>query len=107
MVASGKGIRERCRLRKLYGGRRWRKLKGTAVELADGTMCYAELHLVRGARCRQKRTKDQANSGNSMKRSELQFAVYVKNKNYGAALESRKLCRSRQMRLPLSYIRFA
>ena len=45
MIASGKGIRERRRLRKLYGGQRWRKLKGTAaVELADGTMCYAEVH---------------------------------------------------------------
>jgi hypothetical protein len=44
-IASGKVIRERRRLRKLYGGSRWRKLKGTAVvELADGTMCHAELH---------------------------------------------------------------
>jgi hypothetical protein len=44
-IASGKGIQERRRLRKLYGGRSWRKLKGTAVvELADGTMCYAEVH---------------------------------------------------------------
>lgn len=45
MIASGKGIRERRRLRKVYGGRRWKKLKGTAaVKLADGTMCYAEVH---------------------------------------------------------------
>ncbi len=44
-IASGKGIRERRRLRKLYGGQRWRKLKGTAtVKLADGTICQAELH---------------------------------------------------------------
>ncbi len=44
-IASGKTIRERRRLRKLYGGRRWRKLKGTAaIKLADGTMCYAEGH---------------------------------------------------------------
>ena len=44
-IASGRGIRERKRLRKLYGGYRWRKLKGTAsVELADGTMCHAESH---------------------------------------------------------------
>jgi hypothetical protein len=44
-IASGKGIRERRRLRKLYGGQRWRKLKGTAaVKLADGTMCHAEVH---------------------------------------------------------------
>ena len=44
-IASGTGIRERRRLRKLYGGRIWRKLKGNAtVELADGTMCHAEVH---------------------------------------------------------------
>jgi len=44
-IASGKGIRERRRLRKLYGGQRWRKLKGiAAVKLADGTICHAEVH---------------------------------------------------------------
>lgn len=44
-IVSGKAIRERRRLRKIYGGHRWRKLKGTAtVKLADGTMCYAEVH---------------------------------------------------------------
>ncbi|MGB8775105.1 MAG: hypothetical protein WCC78_13250 [Terriglobales bacterium] len=44
-IASGTGIRERRRLRKIYGGKRWRKLKGiAAVELADGTMCHAEVH---------------------------------------------------------------
>jgi len=32
-------------LSKLYGGRRWKKLKGMAeVQLADGTMCHAEVH---------------------------------------------------------------
>jgi len=40
-IASGKGIRERRQLRKLYGGQRWRKLKGTAaVKLAGGTICH-------------------------------------------------------------------
>jgi hypothetical protein len=35
-IASGRGIRERRRLRKIYGGQRWRKLKGTAgVKFAD------------------------------------------------------------------------
>jgi hypothetical protein len=44
-IASGKGIRERGRLRKLYGGRHWKKRKGTAtVKIGDGTMCYAEVH---------------------------------------------------------------
>jgi hypothetical protein len=45
IIATGKGIRESRRLRKLYGGKRWRKLKGTAtVELADGTIAQAEIH---------------------------------------------------------------
>jgi hypothetical protein len=45
MIASGKGIRESRRLRKLYGGRRWRKLKGNAtIRLVDGTIYEAELH---------------------------------------------------------------
>jgi hypothetical protein len=44
-IASGKGLRERRRLRKLYGGQRWRKLKGTAVvKLEGGTICQAEVH---------------------------------------------------------------
>jgi hypothetical protein len=44
-IASGNGIRERRRLRKLYGSGRWRKLKGIAtIRFADGTMCQAELH---------------------------------------------------------------
>jgi hypothetical protein len=90
-IASGKGIRERRRLRKFYGGLRWRKLKGTAtVKLADGTMCYRSA-LVRGARHWQKKAQDQANSGNPMKRNELRFVVCVKNKSYAASLELRKL----------------
>jgi hypothetical protein len=45
VIASGKSIRERRRLRKLYGSQRWKKLKGTAtVKFADGTICHAELH---------------------------------------------------------------
>jgi len=44
-IASGKGVRERKRLRKIYGGSRWRKLKGiAAIELQDGTISHAELH---------------------------------------------------------------
>jgi hypothetical protein len=44
-IASGKAIREARRLRRLYGGRTWRKRKGTAtIRFGDGTMCYAELH---------------------------------------------------------------
>ncbi|HVU40962.1 MAG TPA: hypothetical protein VHD86_07935 [Xanthobacteraceae bacterium] len=43
--ASGSGIREIARLRRLYGTGRWRKRKGIArVRLADGSIHLAELH---------------------------------------------------------------
>lgn len=44
-IAAGKGIRDLQRLRRLYGGGRWRKLKGVAsVRLRSGTIRTAELH---------------------------------------------------------------
>ncbi len=44
-IASGKGVRDRARLRKLYGRGRWRKLKGVAsVRLPDGRIRLAEIH---------------------------------------------------------------
>jgi hypothetical protein len=44
-IATGSGIRELARLRKLYGRGRWRKRKGYAeVRLSDGTTIRAELH---------------------------------------------------------------
>jgi hypothetical protein len=43
--ASGRGIRERARLRRIYGPGRWRKRKGIAqIRLADGSIHLAELH---------------------------------------------------------------
>ncbi|MEO7241718.1 MAG: hypothetical protein ABIW85_02305 [Variovorax sp.] len=43
--ATGSGIREVARLRRLYGHGRWRKRKGIAsVRLDDGTTCLAEVH---------------------------------------------------------------
>jgi len=44
-IAISSGIRELRRLRRLYGGRRWRKVKGSAqVELLNGEVRLAELH---------------------------------------------------------------
>ena len=44
-IAIGKGVRDRNRLRKLYGGSRWRKRKGIArVRLPSGTIRLAEVH---------------------------------------------------------------
>jgi hypothetical protein len=44
-IATGKSIRVRGRLTKLYGKGRWRKRKGIAdVKLADGARYRAEIH---------------------------------------------------------------
>ena len=46
-IAVGSGIRERARLRKIYGKGRWRKRKGFAeIRLASGEIVPAELTLV-------------------------------------------------------------
>jgi hypothetical protein len=43
-IALGRSVRVRARLRKLYGGVRWRKLKGIAeVRLPNGTRRVAEV----------------------------------------------------------------
>ncbi|MEK6320047.1 MAG: hypothetical protein AABN33_00045 [Acidobacteriota bacterium] len=44
-IAVSGSIRELARLRRFYGGRRWRKVKGSAdVELLTGEVRLAELH---------------------------------------------------------------
>ena len=44
-IAVGRGIRDIARLRKRFGARRWRKLKGVAtVRLVTGSLRKAELH---------------------------------------------------------------
>jgi hypothetical protein len=44
-VATGRGVYIRRYLNRTYGKGRWRKMKGRAtVQLADGTICDAEIH---------------------------------------------------------------
>src|SRR2546422_7355199 len=44
-IATGRGIRELPRLRRLYGKGRWRKMKGSArIRLRDGRIRLTELH---------------------------------------------------------------
>lgn len=44
-IAAGSGIREKGRLRKVYGRGRWLKRKGVApVQLATGEVALAEIH---------------------------------------------------------------
>ena len=45
VMAAGRGVRRLRYLRRRYGGRRWRKLKGFAmVRLANGSVRRAEVH---------------------------------------------------------------
>jgi hypothetical protein len=45
VIAQGRGVTSRNRLRARYGGTRWRKMKGDAdVELSDGSIRRAEIH---------------------------------------------------------------
>ena len=47
--ATGSGIREISRLRKIYGKTNWRKRKGIArVRLGDGSVLLAEIHWYEG-----------------------------------------------------------
>ena len=57
-IAVGIGIRDRARLRKLYGRGRWRKLKGIAfVRLPSGAVRRAELHWYEAHGIGRKETK--------------------------------------------------
>jgi len=45
IIATGRGIKRLKHLRKRYGGRRWRKLRGDAtVRLINGSLRKAEIH---------------------------------------------------------------
>ena len=49
VIATGHGIRELRRLRKVYGEAHWRKLKGVGtIRLANGELRTAELHWYEG-----------------------------------------------------------
>jgi hypothetical protein len=56
--ASGSGIREIARLRRIYGRGRWRKRKGIArIRLPDGSVHIAELHWYEAAGIGRKEPK--------------------------------------------------
>jgi hypothetical protein len=45
IIARGRGIQNLKRLKRVYGGTRWRKLKGIArIRLSNGKIRLAELH---------------------------------------------------------------
>ncbi len=57
-IAAGPSVHAQARLRKTYGGARWRKLKGTArVRLQDQTVRSAEIHWYEAHGVGRKETK--------------------------------------------------
>jgi hypothetical protein len=57
-IASGRSIRERRRLNRIYGKTTWRKRKGIAkIRLEDGEVRLAELHWYEGHGKGRKETK--------------------------------------------------
>jgi hypothetical protein len=56
-IAAGRSIRELRRLNRIYGKTSWRKKKGVAIRLADGTIRITELHCYEGRRKGRKETK--------------------------------------------------
>ena len=91
-IASGKAIREARRLRRGLWRPHLEEAEGNShhkVRRWYDVLC--RVALVSGARGRSERDQNQAHSGNPMKRNELRFVACIKNKNYAASLELRKL----------------
>ena len=92
-IATGRGIRDFPRLRRLYGKGYWRKMKGSArIRLRNGRIRLAEIHsMKRTASAR----KSSSASGTSTRRkaaaAEPGFAVCVRNEGYEASLERNKI----------------
>src|SRR6185312_7647571 len=90
VIATGKSLRERKRLVKFYGKGRWRKLKGfAAIRLPNGTITEAECTGMKRMGSAEKRSK--SNSSSTKKRTRTQFVLCIKNEDYPASLELRKL----------------
>ena len=75
-IAEGPGVRDRHRLRRLYGGRHWRKMKGVAVASAERKSSAS------GMSARSRTTRRQP---------AVRFAVCIENSAYPASLELHKI----------------
>jgi len=97
-IAVGRGIRGLRRLRRRFGRRRWRKLKGVAtVRLIDGTIHTAEVHWYQGPWYWAEGAQDKVSFAGLVMRKrakrEIYFAVCINNKTYEASLEVGNLYR--------------
>ncbi|MEZ5449608.1 MAG: hypothetical protein R3E89_11690 [Thiolinea sp.] len=89
--ASGSGIRELPRLRKLYGIGFWRKRKGFAdVRLPDNSIHRAEVHWYEAAGVGKKEFESNVLLSNTCQLC-TSFVICIKNDGYRASLELRKL----------------
>jgi hypothetical protein len=109
-IAAGKSLRDRRRLARRYGRGKWRKMKGQAtVRLSDGTICEAEIHGMKLMVSERKNSNSKGRSasgkriGSALSRAKRSspapsedaaqghFAICVRNDDYEASLELRKL----------------
>jgi hypothetical protein len=112
-MAAGPSMRDRARLRRLYGRGRWRKRKGRAtVRLPDGTVSEAEVHWYEASAIGRRELKIKhwwseakpppfARTGGAgarhtrtmarRLRPKKWFVVCVRNTGYRASLEVRKI----------------
>ena len=95
-IATGHGIRELPRLRRLYGKGRWRKMKGVArIRLRDGRIRLTELHCTGMKHTASARKNSSARSTSTRARKPVltgrKFAVCVQNDGYEASLERNKI----------------
>ena len=93
-IAIGRSVRESKRLRKFYGGRRWKKLK---VLPPSGFLMvrYTWLNCIGMKHTASARKKLRSNGSSPKKRVQgvSQYAICVKNEDYPASLELRKIYR--------------
>jgi hypothetical protein len=88
--ATGSGIREIARLRRIYGRGRWRKRKGTArIRLSDGSIQMAELHWYEGSGARNSKSSTCCETMTKIQAKQL--VVCVENDGYAVSLEKRKI----------------
>jgi hypothetical protein len=90
--ATGTGIREIARLRRIYGRGRWRKRKGVArVRLSDGSIHVAE-YIGTGRPGSDARNSKSSTCFKLMTKIRTkQLVICVDNDGYAASLERRKI----------------
>jgi hypothetical protein len=91
-IATGSGIREIARLRKLYGRGRWRKRKGIAeIRLANGNVVTAEITGMKPDTSARRNSRSNASCEDVMAKTAKRLVICLENSGYEASLERRKI----------------